>query len=1297
MNTLLESLAPVAETLVPALLNSLWQGTILAAVVWGLLKFTRRVNAATTGLVWWTVLLALLVLPLLNLGRSADAPRPSDAEANATPSLLVRHEASETRLPESATTPAPLPATGVEAHAAGLEVADQPASRAAELASVPASPEAGALDGNEQAGELAPAVPISTQVSAEIPPVPGRAMSGAPARHIEITSGPWAVALLLAWMLCSVVLLARLAMGWRQLRRLKQAARTLANDDSPALTRRFDILKAQLTVKRAVKLGVSNRIHTPLAAGLRHPMVLLPANLTDQLTEAELDAVIVHELAHLRRWDDWMNLLQQVVQAVLCLNPVVWFTGRQIALHREIACDDWVIAATGRSKAYASCLTRLMELARPPRLSLPAPGAWMTRGQLSRRVVALLDKRRNVTTRGSLAWTGLSVGMIALLVLISIQWGPAMVLAQPARLTEISPATARIVQNTTRADAPSTVETPQSAGKPPLLQFRRIHSDYQKLLLGYPHSPYDEVQTDKNGRTLQGRGFAIPAGYEVMEFSETTDGKSRPVLVESYRSDQRYSQIGRHVIDAKAAKNPVTGNHEIRFNLDPEGAKLFEEFTRANWHREIAILVDGRLVSAPRVQSPIAGGVGTISESFTEAEAIEVARKLLVDVRTQNVNSAPPPPGQLPVSPEENARTIFIEKIKLAAETAKGLRIKVQNGEASKAELEKANAEIVALESQFAEHRHAESQRKAKQDRAEAQTREAGSAVPATVLPKTAETQPNAPSLSVKEKEHDLILEEIALVEQILKSAERLYSTGRGTQGDVLKAKRDLVGLKRQLAVLEDEIAREAKSAAAAQQNFQQRLQTIVERASEPRTEEERAQAARLKAEQDKAAAEEKQRKAEMLALLLNTVESDSDAKVRLTAIQAIGALNLAESREPLITLLGETKDKTVRDALVKELARLPGEDVSRVLLQEFEAAPETDARARVDLFRYLATRSDDVARDAVRRLAQEDSDPTVRRMAIGALTSSTVAGSQAAAPGHPQPPLPPVPIEAVLAQPAQGRLPATPTRSSLDEAARQAEQDKTAAQEKQRKLELLPALLEVAQKDADPQVRVSAVHALGGLGLDESIDSLLALAKGDAHADVRKAAFERISNFQDSSSTKALLELYRTFPDTAMRPLIVKSFVERQSTYITNASGLVQVSGFNQFTPTNVVPLLLEIISDERERSLRLTAVQRLASVPAQAGTRALIQAYNASEDTEVKQEIVRSLGDRRPDDLARDKLVSISKSDADASCRKAAVEALGSGPRWGVQVPGYPPTRMQGFQPAPQPQPPVPVRIVQ
>lgn len=89
--------------------------------------------------------------------------------------------------------------------------------------------------------------------------------------------------------------------------------------------------------------------------------IRLPAALLDSVDDADLDHIILHEAAHLARYDDVALLCERIVEALLWLHPAVRWIARQIDLEREIACDDRVIAATGQARSYASCLTRVVE------------------------------------------------------------------------------------------------------------------------------------------------------------------------------------------------------------------------------------------------------------------------------------------------------------------------------------------------------------------------------------------------------------------------------------------------------------------------------------------------------------------------------------------------------------------------------------------------------------------------------------------------------------------------------------------------------------------------------------------------------------------------------------------------------------------------------------------------------------------------------------------------------------------------------------------------------------------------
>ena len=102
------------------------------------------------------------------------------------------------------------------------------------------------------------------------------------------------------------------------------------------------------------------------------------------LTEEELHRIAVHECEHLRRHDDWLNLLLQVGMVLSPLNPALFWLSRSIGVQRELACDDAVVATTGDPIAYASCLARLAEQRMQQRNHLRlALAAWERKSELA--------------------------------------------------------------------------------------------------------------------------------------------------------------------------------------------------------------------------------------------------------------------------------------------------------------------------------------------------------------------------------------------------------------------------------------------------------------------------------------------------------------------------------------------------------------------------------------------------------------------------------------------------------------------------------------------------------------------------------------------------------------------------------------------------------------------------------------------------------------------------------------------------------------------------------------------------
>ncbi len=176
--------------------------------------------------------------------------------------------------------------------------------------------------------------------------------------QVTLPSGSWTTLFFAVWFAFFAGQCARLICSYLHLRSLKQRARPASREQQA----NFDAWMMTCSIRRPARLLISSAVPMPVAVGFQHPAVVLPEALLGGLTAAELDHVLLHELAHIARRDDWTNLLARTAGAVLALHPVAAWVVRQIDRERELACDDWVVAATGAARPYAASLARLFEL-----------------------------------------------------------------------------------------------------------------------------------------------------------------------------------------------------------------------------------------------------------------------------------------------------------------------------------------------------------------------------------------------------------------------------------------------------------------------------------------------------------------------------------------------------------------------------------------------------------------------------------------------------------------------------------------------------------------------------------------------------------------------------------------------------------------------------------------------------------------------------------------------------------------------------------------------------------------------
>ncbi|MET0625645.1 MAG: M56 family metallopeptidase [Pyrinomonadaceae bacterium] len=195
---------------------------------------------------------------------------------------------------------------------------------------------------------------------------------------------PWLVC---AWLAGVFLHLSRFAGAWLLVRRLRRSAAPVPERFEELLAR----VSGRLRVQRAVRLCQSALVEVPTVVGHLRPVILIPAGALLGLAPRQLEAVLAHELAHVRRYDYAVNLLQTAAETLLFYHPAARWLSRRVRAEREHACDDAAVEATGDVLLYARALAALEQLrathAPPAALALAANG-----GSLMQRIQRLVNR-----------------------------------------------------------------------------------------------------------------------------------------------------------------------------------------------------------------------------------------------------------------------------------------------------------------------------------------------------------------------------------------------------------------------------------------------------------------------------------------------------------------------------------------------------------------------------------------------------------------------------------------------------------------------------------------------------------------------------------------------------------------------------------------------------------------------------------------------------------------------------------------------------------------------------------------
>jgi beta-lactamase regulating signal transducer with metallopeptidase domain/HEAT repeat protein len=314
-----------------ALIHSLWEGGIIAALVALAFSLTRTSRASVRYALGMLGLGAMVILPIATAARSTIAFTPSKAETTA-PAVASGNEQS----PADVTTPSVMPR------------------------SAPVS--------ENHAGQTAPVSLSAESFLTKLEP-----------------SLPWIV---VAWLVGLLFLSARMIYGVARTRRIVREAHTPASDRLPAIVSR---IAASLGITRAITALEGTHVTVPMVVGWIRPVLIVPASLMTGLTPTQLDMLVAHELAHIRRYDYLANMAQTVIETMLFFHPGVWWLSERIREERENCCDDVALSVCGNDrKAYTEALLALEESRDDFSFAAAASGRG-DRGSLLRRAMRLLS------------------------------------------------------------------------------------------------------------------------------------------------------------------------------------------------------------------------------------------------------------------------------------------------------------------------------------------------------------------------------------------------------------------------------------------------------------------------------------------------------------------------------------------------------------------------------------------------------------------------------------------------------------------------------------------------------------------------------------------------------------------------------------------------------------------------------------------------------------------------------------------------------------------------------------------
>jgi multidrug resistance efflux pump/beta-lactamase regulating signal transducer with metallopeptidase domain len=362
------------------------------------------------------------------------------------------------------------------------------------------------------------------QGAIELPAAPAPVADSTPSTLSHVVVEAAAHYLPLLWLIgapCTLLLIVSGIVGSERLRR-----QSVILGDGDVATR-CDGLARSLGIARRVALGICARLKAPILVGIFKPMILLPPAALAGWSVEQLEMVLLHELAHVRRWDNFVNLVQRIVEALLFFHPAVWWISAWVRLERESCCDQIVVSRTGKPREYAETLAAFALTATPFRTGAPAMAEHRVVTRI-RRILNLEDRTMKVSTKSLGFGLALLIAAVILLGFYARDGAsnpPAPDVAAAQAQNDQDPAAPAIDETKPQAPAPNRqkpngdTDGPRAQGKKKpdnsMTQAAQVEAYEQVDLYSRVAGAVKDVAVDLGDRVKRGQVLLVIDGSDV--------------------------------------------------------------------------------------------------------------------------------------------------------------------------------------------------------------------------------------------------------------------------------------------------------------------------------------------------------------------------------------------------------------------------------------------------------------------------------------------------------------------------------------------------------------------------------------------------------------------------------------------------------------------------------------------------------------------------------------------------------------------------------------------------------------